>query len=395
MKKLFLFAVAAFAMLATSCSKDADVVAPVEKGSVTFTVATPQLATRAKIGDGETATTLHYAVYDENWNHLEAFYGTKPISISTTVQFDLVDGKTYNFLFWAQNAAAPYTFDPDTKKVTIDYANVKSNVEAQDAFFAPVEGVKVSASLPQQNVDLYRPFAQLNIATSDWALFTASEETFSNTEVKVYAYDTLDLVSGDVANGAERTFTMNTMVDEAFAYDGTNYKWLSMNYLLVDGKELVKVTFNANNTDVEEKTWNNVPVERNYRTNILGNLLTSTTDFKITIRPDFIEPPYELEPTAITTSAELEAALTANEAVVSVTMGADLQVKGAVAEKLGGADTKYIIIDGKKLSTANLIIGGVVTASPGTFSESVGLNGFLAEKLGHIFVSALLVTAEI
>ncbi|MEE1099787.1 MAG: DUF6562 domain-containing protein, partial [Alistipes sp.] len=292
MKKLFLFAVAAFAMLATSCSKDADVITPSEEGVVTFSVAAPQLSTRAKIGDGETATTLHYAVYDENWNHLEAFYGTKPISISTTVQFDLVDGKTYNFLFWAQNAAAPYTFNPDTKKVTVDYAGIKSNNEQLDAFFAPVEGVKVSASLPQQDVDLYRPFAQLNIATSDWDKFTASEETFSNTEVKVYAYDTLDLVSGDVANGLERTFTMNTMVTEAFAYDGTNYKWLSMNYLLIDGKELVKVTFNANNTDVEEKTWNNVPVERNYRTNIVGSLLTSTTDFKITIRPDFEKPDY-------------------------------------------------------------------------------------------------------
>ena len=362
MKKLFLFAVAAFAMLATSCSKDADVVAPVEKGTVTFAVATPQLATRAKIGDGETATTLHYAVYDENWNHLEAFYGTKEINISTTVQFDLVDGKTYNFLFWAQNAAAPYTFNPDTKKVTVDYAGIKSNNEQLDAFFAPVEGVKVSASLPQQNVDLYRPFAQLNIATSDWALFTASEETFSKTEVKVWAYDTLDLVSGNVTNGAERTFTMNTMVTEAFAYDGKSYKWLSMNYLLVDDKELVKVTFNAENDNVSEKVWNNVPVERNYRTNIIGSLLTSTTDFKITIRPDFIEPPYELEPTAITTNAELEATLTANEAVISVTMGADLQVKGAVAEKLGGADTKYIIIDGKKLSTATTAVGADTTA---------------------------------
>lgn len=43
----------------------------------------------------------------------------------------------------------------------------------------------------------------------------------------------------------------------------------------------------------------------------------------------------------------------------------------------------------------NLIIGGVVTASPGTLSESVGINGFLAEKLGHIFVGTLLVAAEI
>ena len=47
------------------------------------------------------------------------------------------------------------------------------------------------------------------------------------------------------------------------------------------------------------------------------------------------------------------------------------------------------------LSTANLIICGVVATSPGTLSESVGINGFLTEKLGHIFVGALLVTAEI
>ena len=43
----------------------------------------------------------------------------------------------------------------------------------------------------------------------------------------------------------------------------------------------------------------------------------------------------------------------------------------------------------------NLIICGVVATSTGTLSESVGINGFLTEKLGHIFVGALLVTAEI
>ena len=46
------------------------------------------------------------------------------------------------------------------------------------------------------------------------------------------------------------------------------------------------------------------------------------------------------------------------------------------------------------LSFMILMFSGCQMAS-GTLSERVGINGFLAEKLGHIFVGALLVAAEI
>ena len=292
MKKFLFLAVAAVAMLATSCSKDETANAyPEGDTKVSFTVVAPELQTRT-IGDGTTATTLEYAVYDANWNHIAYLDGTTTINLQTTVDLELIDGKTYNLIFWAENAAAPYTFDRANKKVTINYDGIKANNENLDAFYAPVENLQVRAGL-NPTVRLYRPFAQLNIATSDWGHIENSNEVFTQTEVKVKAYNTLNLVDGEVSGDAVRTFNFAAMPTETLSVNGQNYKWMAMNYLLVNDKELVEVTFNAQNNNVAEKVWYNVPVERNHRTHILGKLLTSSVDFEIIIMPDFIEPAEE------------------------------------------------------------------------------------------------------
>ena len=290
MKKFLFLAVAAIGLLATSCSKDETTNAlPEGDAKVTFTVVAPELQTRA-IGDGTSATTLEYSVYDAAWNHIAYLDGTTTINLQTNVELELIDGKTYNLIFWAANAAAPYDFDNANKKVTINYDGIKANNENLDAFYQIVENLTVKAGL-QETVELYRPFAQLNIATSDWSTIENSNEEFTQTEVKVKAYNTLNLVDGEVSDGAVRTFNLEAMPTETLKVNNVDYKWLAMNYLLVNEKELVEVTFNANNTDVAEKVWYNVPVERNHRTHILGKLLTSPVDFEIIIRPAFEEEP--------------------------------------------------------------------------------------------------------
>ena len=290
MKKFLFLAVAAIGLLATSCSKDETTNAlPEGDAKVTFTVVAPELQTRT-IGDGTSATTLEYSVYDAAWNHIAYLDGTTTINLQTNVELELIDGKTYNLIFWAANAAAPYDFDNANKKVTINYDGIKANNENLDAFYQIVENLTVKAGL-QETVELYRPFAQLNIATSDWSTIENSNEEFTQTEVKVKAYNTLNLVNGEVSDGAVRTFNFEAMPTETLKVNNVDYKWLAMNYLLVNEKELVEVTFNANNTDVAEKVWYNVPVERNHRTHILGKLLTSPVDFEIIIRPAFEEEP--------------------------------------------------------------------------------------------------------
>jgi phage-related protein len=71
-----------------------------------------------------------------------------------------------------------------------------------------------------------------------------------------------------------------------------------MNYLLVDAeKETVDVEFTYANASNDEKTRTvgSVPVQRNYRTSIYGNLLTSNVDINVEIKPEYNEPAHELD----------------------------------------------------------------------------------------------------
>ena len=65
-------------------------------------------------------------------------------------------------------------------------------------------------------------------------------------------------------------------------------------------------------------------------------------------------------------------------------------------EQNGVAGSKHTnLIRGQKLSTADLIVGGIVSASPGTLSVSVRVDGFLAQQFAHIFVGGLLVATQV
>lgn len=290
MKKLFFVAVAAIAMLATSCSKDdASTVVGGETSTVTFAVEAPVMATRA-LGDGTTAVDLSWAVYAADGTYLEALSGSKAgafSSLKANVEIELVNGKEYAVIFWAQAPGAPYTFDKAAKKVTVADA-LTSNKEAYDAFYK-YETIAEVAGPRTQTIVLTRPFAQLNIATADTAKAADGGLVVAQTKVVVPAYNTLNLVDGSVSGEAERTFAMaDILTGETIEVGGKKYDLLSMNYLLVNAKELEIVKFTVKNGTFEEEfTYNNVPLQRNYKTNIIGNLLTSTYDFTIEINPIF------------------------------------------------------------------------------------------------------------
>ena len=364
MKKFLFLAVAAIGLLATSCSKDETTNAlPEGDAKVTFTVVAPELQTRT-IGDGTSATTLEYSVYDAAWNHIAYLDGTTTINLQTNVELELIDGKTYNLIFWAANAAAPYDFDNANKKVTINYDGIKANNENLDAFYQIVENLTVKAGL-QETVELYRPFAQLNIATSDWSTIENSNEEFTQTEVKVKAYNTLNLVDGEVSGGEVRTFNFEAMPTETLKVNNVDYKWLAMNYLLVNEKELVEVTFNANNTDVAEKVWYNVPVERNHRTHILGKLLTSPVDFEIIIRPAFEEPGYEIDGDTGELTMSVATAQELQEAIYAATGNATIKFEQDIDANATRSAAVTIIVPQKE--GVNLTIDGCDFKFDGTF----------------------------
>ena len=288
MKKI-LFGLSAFTMLfATSCQNDLDFDTTVGKTStVSFSVGTPEIATRA-YSDGATATKLQYAVYNAAGEELTDLTVTNgEIHGSTTVNLQLTTGNTYSVIFWAAAEDAPYTVDFGTKTMTVDYNGAVSNAENRDAFFKyhtfTVKGAQT------ETIELKRPFAQLNIGTADYAASESAGYVPTQSAVVVKnVYNTLNLATGVVENEVEANFALaNIKKDETFPVNG--YEYLAMNYLLVSAdKTVVDVEFTyTDGSNAKTRTVGSVPVQRNYRTNIYGNLLTSDVDINVEIKPGY------------------------------------------------------------------------------------------------------------
>ena len=276
-------------LFATSCQNDQGFDTTVgETSTVTFAVETPEIATRA-YSDGTTATVLQYAVYDAQGNELTDLTVTDAtINGSTTVNLQLTTGNTYSVIFWAAAEDAPYTVNFATKTMTVDYTDAVSNDEARDAFYKYHTFTVTGAQT--ETIELRRPFAQLNIGTADYAASTSAGYTPIKSAVTVKnIYSTLNLTTGDVDGSAVATFDFaDIKKDETFPVAGNEY--LAMNYLLVAAtKEVVDVefTYTDNNNNAKARTVGSVPVQRNYRTNIYGNLLTSNVDINVEIKPEY------------------------------------------------------------------------------------------------------------
>lgn len=262
--------------------------------------------TRA-IGDGSGADHLIYAVFDETGTRIEGLdQVSKDVTFPTTETITLAKGQTYKIAFWAQNKACTAYEVSDKMVVTIDYEGATSNDETRDAFFKTVE-VTVTGDA-ELDVELTRPFAQLNVGIyeSDWTAGEAAGIVISTSRAVVKeAASTLNLLDGTVADPVDVTFDFATIPTENLSVDldgdGTpeTYKYLSMNYILPnDGT----TTGDASTTlsDLEftfsPETGNDitltqgldaVPVQRNWRTNIIGQILSGDLSLNISIDPGF------------------------------------------------------------------------------------------------------------
>ena len=350
------FTIAAAALLVTSCNDEMDNgLKTGDEGTVTFTAQLPsEMGTRA-FADGLTAKHLQYAVYEAGQSTPLPVFGDETtvvgeaemVNLKKSVTLKLTSGKSYDVIFWADATTdSPYTFNPASQEVSVDYSKVNNNSDNCDAFFKK-ETITVSGN---QSVDvkLTRPFAQVNIGTDDFDAAKASGLEVTQTEVVAKAFATLNLATGKVANEADRTFTMKaipTASDGEFPVAG-GYKYLSMDYLLVGAdKATVDVAFNYGGP--QSRTFTNVPVQRNYRTNIYGSLLTNTTDFNVVIEPAF-SGEFAHEVVSVSTFAALKAAATA---------GGDVKLESAIDF------TQVVTVDNNKTLTVDLNKQNVANAA--------------------------------
>ena len=292
-KKFFFTACAASMMLFTACQDDLEQGLKDGESVVTFTAELPSSLQSRAFADGKTATNLTYAIYEAGQKHALIVDSTSVQfnDLKATVNVRLVNGKSYDILFWADNANAPYHFDAQTQTINIDYTDITANQENRDAFFAVEKALTVDGTI-NKNITLTRPFAQLNIGATDTeAAKTAGFET-SETKVTVSnVYSSINLFTGAVAGNTELTYAYAAKPsNEQFPVTTVSDKgYLAMNYVLVDGKEMIDVDFTAKNAAGHEitRSYSNVPVQRNYRTSIYGNILTESTQFNVVIEPAF------------------------------------------------------------------------------------------------------------
>lgn len=329
---------------ALACGKDPlPEVQPEEPVEVSFTVGTDDAAaTRASsgkngtVGKGESIDKLIYAVYDSQGNLLEKFGAAEAdrengIGVGQSVvkkgddddsfslKLTLVRGQEYKVVFWAQNSASK-VFDTmeglDRVRILYDGA-VNNDDENRDAFCKAE--IFTATESGTRNVTLRRPFAQINLGMeakeyddllNKWG-WTDDASTPLTVELSVgpvaKEFNVVDnSVDGSADNTREAVFAAAAPLAESlFVHvskkpqtddpadapaedEETEYKWLSMCYILVAdategastysselsslsytlrcGEEFKTLVFLPGEEDFK------VPVQRNWSTNLLVSM---------------------------------------------------------------------------------------------------------------------------
>lgn len=317
MKKILFFASAvAGLILAGSCQRES--LEPEQMGNkVTFTVATPGQFDTKVIADGENVDQVLYEIYKTDDGHENSLNGGTPLAEGSveisgkkaTITFDLLQDQNYTVIFWAQVAGKGHYKTDDLRKVSIvDPASLTANLEERAAFYKVWEfSTPVDKT---QEVVLVRPFSQINLGTTMASLTPVQPGQTQGYEIDVEksymhikglstTFNTLEATAEEADEYiADYTFALNETPakqhNEDLTVNGTAYHYVGMNYIFVPANEaLVELDYKIV-TDKGEMTHDiiNVPIKTNYRTNIIGNLLTKDVQFEIVVDNQFEAPEY-------------------------------------------------------------------------------------------------------
>ena len=384
--------------------------------TATFTIEVPGVpGTKAAtsddqemVGDGRAADNLVFAVFDETGAELPdlrqgdwvnpigdnrdviKFDNSEQPKVTVTVK--LVRGKEYSFVCWAQNEAATCYNFKDMKNIGISYADYNaSNNDLRDAFYAYAQTNGPVTENFSQTIELERPFAQINVGTTDFVAAQKAgleiENLYSTMTVK-NAATSLETFTGKTSGSQTVTFTYahaiapdydlvinkNKVVNNPNIEIADKYGWLAMNYILVaDGTDkgtssaLAEVSFQIREGDatiLASYDVPNVPVQRNFRSNIVGGLLTAEGTINVIIDPIFngeyvvnVWDGYTVEAPAanteateyyVTKASELAwVAQQVNEAGntfegVTVYLTSDIDLAGQVWTPIGAGETPFM-----------------------------------------------------
>lgn len=310
MKKLYVVtAIALFALSACQNDQLQDVVGQ-DGATVNITANLSSESTRTTIeetGTGIYANRCVLQVYEVGGT-TEAptytAYGTQTVATVTNKKATfqgvrLITGKTYKLVFWADkqgdsNTESKYYDTKDLRDIKVKEGVETLNKDERDAFFGTATLENVTDQSYSEDITLRRPFAQLNLVAKD--IKSLPEDKMLDKVRVTYTsavYTEFDALNEEAINPVEnKTFEANLM-NVPTEKDG-NY--VSMDYIFAAPKpetgegQLINftTTFLKDGKEVAlAKAISNVPVYRNWRTNVWSNYMTAGSDWSVTIDPEF------------------------------------------------------------------------------------------------------------
>ena len=364
MKKYYSFFAAVAMMFAvTSCSQEevaGNENATSEYVSASFNINTPEGMNSRAIGDDIVVDKIVCAVYNANGEELVDLKQYISIDPNTnggnpkaTFNTRLAKGHKYRVAFFAYNVEANAYDVSDLKNIKVN-TTIKSNDVRCDAFTAyyDIDANKTMNAI-NAHVTLKRPFAQLNLGIDQNEKNDAEKAGISiensRSQIKVSnVYKAFSAYDDEVVgNASDMVYQMNNIPEGTFEVNNQTYYYLAMNYLLVknEGSEKSLTDIELTFETLPKISYLNVPVQRNYRTNIYGKLLTSSVDIEIDINQEF-------KGTLVSTSDELKNAIASGGTIKltdDITTENTIDIKAGVDVHLD-LNSKKITIDPETLT---------------------------------------------
>ena len=335
MKKCFLLMAGIILLVFAACQSD-ELANGGRNGEVaaSFSVQLPgngnNAVTRAATaGDGTSVNRCIMEIYLNDELYSRQIGAIQPDGLTAGFDVRLVTSQTYKFVFWADHVESVEgdAIKTDLHYNTADLRNISMQGDyngsgkdnTRDAFFASLEKLVTNAF--SESVELTRPFGQLNIKTEDLASIPDNQkEAF----VPVTAglsfknlYTGFNAATGDLLG--EPTAVAYKAASAVADANGN----LTVDYLFAPntagGQHLVNMTlavYNAAGGQITTKALNNIPVQRNYKTNVTGNLLTVDGKVNVMVTPAFSSPALSEKVIEVASVSEVAEALKTNTNVV-------------------------------------------------------------------------------
>ena len=262
-----------------------------------------------------------YLLKGEDESATASLYGTRHIvkmqdQKASFEDLNLITGQKYRFVLWADYVDNPNTetglavdkfYKTDAadglQTVTMFTESYAGNEDKRDAFFYRSDNDVTVDGPADYTLQLKRPFGQLNIITTDYGLIPETHKDLLPAKVQL-AYKSIptgiNLLTGELLSSDGSITTQEvtgTAVDIAnLSVSGnSDARQLSFDYILAPatGQHVInelKMSFlksDGSATGITDYTFKSLPVQRNYRTNVSGALLTDRAGLSIEVKPDF------------------------------------------------------------------------------------------------------------